>query len=35
MRAQSKTRNGLLNNMFTSSKWNSRITSANTTKKEM
>lgn len=35
MRAQSKTKNGLLNNMFTSSKWNSRITSANTTKKEM
>lgn len=35
MRAQSKTKNGLLNNMFTSSRWNSRITSANTTKKEM
>lgn len=35
MRAQNKTKNGLLNNMFTSSKWNSRITSANTTKKEM
>ena len=31
----SRTKEGLLSNMFTSSKWNSRIKSANTTKKEM
>ena len=31
----SRTKEGLLSNAFTSSKWNSRIKSANTTKKEM
>lgn len=35
MSAQTKTGRGLLHNAFTSPRWNSRITSANTTKKEM
>lgn len=35
MSALGKTKEGLLSNMFTSPKWNSRIQSANTTKKEM
>lgn len=35
MSAQAKSRRGLLENAFTSSKWDSRIKSANTTKKEM
>lgn len=35
MSAQTKTGQGLLHNAFTSPRWNSRITSANTTKKEM
>lgn len=35
MSAQTKSKNGLLSNAFASSRWDSRITSANTTKKEM
>ena len=35
MSAQTKTKSGWLSNAFTSSKWDSRIKSANTTKKEM
>ena len=35
MSAQTKTKNGLLSNAFAGSRWDSRITSANTTKKEM
>lgn len=35
MSAQTKTKSGWLSNAFTSPKWNSRIKSANTTKKEM
>lgn len=35
MSTQTKTKGGWLNNAFISAKWDSRITSANTTKKEM
>ena len=35
MSAQTKSKNGLLSNAFAGSRWDSRITSANTTKKEM
>ncbi len=35
MSTQTKTKNGWLSNAFTSSKWDSRIKSANTTRKEM
>ncbi len=35
MNANAKTKNGWLSNAFTSPRWNSRITSANTTGKEM
>ena len=35
MSAQAKIKNGWLGNVFASSKWDSRIKSANTTKKEM
>ena len=33
MSAQTKSKNGLLSNAFAGSRWDSRITSANTTKK--